>query len=233
MRAVGSQTYQARLGHHSTQASPQARLLTLLLLHLPQVVSTHQGHTLWVTLCLRHPHLQLEVLLSFTEGQLLWGGCGTRCWRLEGEQALRLGWCFSWGTHLGHPLYSAYSSSRAPLHIPGKHCSQEDARWAQLQRPYTPASHWLAVHQGRAAGEIPRSEARQLSQCSLCPDPPPYPPTASDPHPHPALEGTLPPSPTVEQETHRTGTTSAPGGWGIPWPGLSQWKDHPRFCLQR
>lgn len=36
---------------------------------------------------MRHPYLQLEVLLSFTEGQLLWGGCGTRRWRLEGEQA--------------------------------------------------------------------------------------------------------------------------------------------------
>lgn len=111
LRAVGRQTYQTRLGYHSTQAS-QVRLLTFLLLHLPQVISTHEGHTLWGTLCLRHPYLQLEVLLSFTEGQLLWGGCGTRCWRLEGEQALRLGWCFSWGTHLGHPVYRAHSSSR-------------------------------------------------------------------------------------------------------------------------
>lgn len=52
--------------------------LTFFLLHLPQVVSTHQGHTLGGALSLGRPHLQLEVLLPLSEGQLLRGGGGPR-----------------------------------------------------------------------------------------------------------------------------------------------------------
>lgn len=58
--------------------------LTFLLLHLPQVVSTHQGHTLRRALSLGHAHLQLKVLLPLPEGQLLWGGCRSRCGGLGG-----------------------------------------------------------------------------------------------------------------------------------------------------
>jgi hypothetical protein len=48
--------------------------LTFLFLHLSQVISTHQGHTLGVALSLGQPHLQLKVLLPLPERQLLWGG---------------------------------------------------------------------------------------------------------------------------------------------------------------
>lgn len=181
LRAMDRQMHQTKLGHHSTQAAPQVRVLTFLLLHLPQVVSTHQGHTLWGTLCLRHPYLQLKVLLSFTEGQLLWGGCGTRCWRLEGEQALSLDWYLSRGTHFGYPLYRAHSGSRV-------HCTHLGS--TVLRRMYGGHScegpvrllhiGWQFVRGGRL-GKHPQVRLQQLSQCSHCPDPAAYPPTASDP----------------------------------------------------
>lgn len=41
------------------------------------------------------------------------------------------------------------------------------------------------------------------------------------------------PPPPMGQGTHSAGTASAPGGRGAPRPDLSQWLDHPRFCLQR
>lgn len=50
--------------------------LTFFLLHLPQVVGSHQGHALRGALGLGHPHLQLKILLPLAEGQLLRGGGG-------------------------------------------------------------------------------------------------------------------------------------------------------------
>ena len=55
---------------------PPCRLLTLLLLHLPQVVSAHQRHALRGALGLGHPNLQFKVLLPLAEGQLLRRGRG-------------------------------------------------------------------------------------------------------------------------------------------------------------
>lgn len=150
----------------------------------------------------------------------------------RGGAGLRLDWYFSRGTHLGYPLYRAHSSSRV-------HCTYLGS--TVLRRMYGGHScegpvrllhiGWQFVRGGRLR-KHPQVRLRQLSQCSHCPDPQHIlqPPLT---HPHPALEGTLLLSPTMEQDTHRTGTTSAPGGWGVPWPGLSQWLDHPRFCLQR
>lgn len=68
-----------RLGPPGPHPGPVPRAtpghpLTFLLLHLAQVISTHQGHALWGAFSLGHAHLKLKVLLSVTEGQLLRGG---------------------------------------------------------------------------------------------------------------------------------------------------------------
>lgn len=64
-------------------------LLTFLFLHLSQVIGTHQGNAFWGPLSRGHTNLQLEVLLPFTEGQLLRGGRGPWC---KGLRGMDTGW---------------------------------------------------------------------------------------------------------------------------------------------
>lgn len=75
---LGERRVRPRAGVPPPPATRRGRLLTLLLLHLPQVVGAHQRHALRGTLGLGHPHLQLEVFLPLAEGQLLRGGRGPR-----------------------------------------------------------------------------------------------------------------------------------------------------------